>query len=179
MRVCTAPEQLLRHSSNEIRCFLAGGISNCPNWQKEVIDELYSLEKSGMDLTNLVILNPRRDVFKNDQRFAYEQVEWEFNYLESCDIFSMYFCGGESVQPICLYELGRNLVRMQQRFPETYAHRILVSVEPSYSRAFDVIYQTDLASITYPWRGPIILDDTACYKKHAEMIASMYERIKK
>lgn len=40
----------------------------------------------------------------------------------------MYFCESESVQPICMYELGRNLIRMQQRFPDFY-NRIIIGVE--------------------------------------------------
>ena len=38
MKIITAPE-IYRDSSN-IACFLAGGITNCPNWQNEVIKNI-------------------------------------------------------------------------------------------------------------------------------------------
>ena len=65
--------------------------------------------------------------------------------LEQCDIFSMYFCAGESDQPICMYELGRNICRMQMRFPMNWDVRFVVTVEEGYKRAKDVRIQTALA----------------------------------
>ena len=83
--------------------FLAGGITNCPEWQVEVIDKLKDFSKG-------TLLNPRRKNFPiNDPNASREQIEWEFNAISNCDIFSMWFCKGESDQPICMYELGRNL----------------------------------------------------------------------
>ena len=58
----------------------------------------------------------------------------------------MYFCSGESDQPICMYELGRNILRMQMRFPSDWEKRIVISVEDGYKRKQDVIIQTDLAT---------------------------------
>ena len=57
----------------------------------------------------------------------------------------MFFTDGESDQPICLYELGRNLYKMMVRFPEDYPERIIVSCNKNYKRAFDVKIQTLLA----------------------------------
>ena len=54
------------------------------------------------------------------------------------DIFSMFFAEGPSQQPICLYELGRNLVMMQNRFPISFLNRIIVACSPDYSRSSDV-----------------------------------------
>ena len=50
----------------------------------------------------------------------------------------MFFAEGPSQQPICLYELGRNLVMMQNRFPISFLNRIIVACSPDYSRSSDV-----------------------------------------
>lgn len=106
MRVITAVENY-ELEDNEVVVFLAGGITNCPNWQENVINELRS---SKDDLENLVIMNPRRENFPiEDPNASKQQIAWEFCGLEACDIFSMYYCDGPSDQPICMYELGRNI----------------------------------------------------------------------
>lgn len=144
--------------------FLAGGITRCKDWQSEVIECL-----SG---TEIVICNPRRKTFDiTDPSAAQNQIKWEFRMLEMADIFSMYFCAGESDQPICMYELGRNIVRMQQRFPYSWAGRIVISVEEGYSRSFDVCMQTKLA--TY---DNIVVNKNATPETHAEAIKSVVSK---
>lgn len=144
MRVITAPEPL-NIKKDEIAVFLAGGITGCPNWQKKVIDSLSTHVHA--DCFKLVVLNPRRENFPIDDPNAMEeQITWEFNALEQMDIFSMYFCSGNSDQPICMYELGRNIVRMQMRFPAEWEDRIIIASEPHYRRVQDVIIQTVLAT---------------------------------
>ena len=119
--------------------FLGGGITGCADWQKEVCNFLKDDE--------ITIFNPRRDKFNVlDNTLTTQQIKWEFERLECCDIFSMYFCNSDSVQPICMYELGRNIVRMQSRFPLTWQHRIIVNVEPGYKREEDVYWQMVLAT---------------------------------
>ena len=118
MRIITAPEPL-DINDDDVVVFLAGGITNCPNWQKEVIE---LLQRAVSRYSNLVILNPRRDNFPiDDLNAAEEQITWEFNALERCTVFSMYFSDGDSDQPICMYELGRNIVRMQMKYPSASA----------------------------------------------------------
>ena len=167
MKVITAPV-IYVPKENEIKCFIAGGITQCDNWQEKVID-LLSAEN---DLDNLVVYNPRRknfDVF--DSAKAQEQIVWEFMQLEQMDIFSMYFCNSPSVQPICWYELGRNLVRMQQRFPNDWRTRIGITIEPNYSRDFDVRMQSLLAG-----DGGICFaaDPEGC----AQIIINVYKRLR-
>lgn len=58
----------------------------------------------------------------------------------------MYFDGGVSDQPICLYELGRNIERMKQRFPDDWTDRIVITCDAKYKRVEDVIIQTRLAT---------------------------------
>ena len=153
--VVTAPDEFQKKFG--VKVFLAGGITNCPNWQKDVIEcvkkhfnlycneDLYVNEKYG-NHADLVIFNPRRENFPiHDPSAAKEQIEWEFNALEKCDVFSMYFSSGESDQPICMYELGRNICRMQDK-SIYWKSRIVVTVENGYRRKDDVIIQSRLAA---------------------------------
>ena len=143
MKVFTAVEDYYPED-NEICVFLAGGITNCPNWQKGVIERLKEYTFSE---TPLCVFNPRRENFPiHDPNASFEQIDWEYKWLERADIFSMYFSGGESVQPICMYELGRNIVKMQNRFPLDWKKRIIISVEDGYKRKQDVLIQTGLAT---------------------------------
>jgi len=143
MKVITAPEEYLKEGK-ETSVFLAGGITNCSEWQKSIID--YFNKQSNTD--NLVLFNPRRDTFDvGNPTAAMRQIIWEYKYIEKADIFSMYFDNSTtSDQPICMYELGRNIVRMQQRFPNDWEDRIIITVEPGYKREKDVEIQVDLAT---------------------------------
>lgn len=137
--------------------FLAGGISNCKEWQKAVMQELKD--------TDVSIFNPRQEYFDITDKFAsYKQIQWEFERLEQMDIFSMYFCNDNSDQPICMYELGRNIVRMQNRFPTDWQNRIVISVEQGYRRAEDVIIQTRLCAPN------VNVDKDATTVRHANRI---------
>lgn len=144
MKIITAPT-IYTPKENEISLFLAGGITNCSNWQNEIIQRIERLRPDDID-NDLIIYNPRRENFPIHQSSAAEeQINWEFNNLSRMDIFSMYFCAGESDQPICMYELGRYISQMQIRFPTDWHHRIIISVENGYRRINDVLIQTKLA----------------------------------
>ena len=148
--------------------FLAGGITNCKNWQKEVIKELNDIEK-------LTIYNPRRTNFDlSNKNINHEQIEWEFERLEKMDIFSMYFCGGASIQPICMYELGRNIIRMQNRFPSDWKKRIVISCEVDYIRKQDVIIQTLLAT-----QNKVFVEHNATPEMHAYYIKRAIRKIER
>lgn len=143
--IYTAPDEIL-WIDDEPRniIFLAGGITGCNNWQHDVIERL----KYSIDFDRYCIANPRRDDFSiDDKNEAFNQISWEFNTLEKCDIFSMYFVGSESDQPICMYELGRNVVRMKEKYPRSWKHRIIVSIEDGYKRADDVNIQLSLLGV--------------------------------
>lgn len=144
MKVITAPE-VYKLQDGEVSVFLAGGITNCSNWQEKVITKLES-ELCGSTYDNLVIFNPRRENFPiHIPSAADEQIEWEFTQLNKMDIFSMYFCESDSDQPICMYELGRYISEMQKRFPIDWKDRIIISVENGYKRINDVLVQSSLA----------------------------------
>lgn len=108
--------------------FLAGGISNCWDWQQE-LKQLLKNEK-------LVVINPRRKNF--DLADSRAQIQWEFNYLQSVDIISFWFT--DTLCPITLFELGAALHNLHAE--------VVVGCHPDYKRREDVIIQCELANPT-------------------------------
>lgn len=127
MRYIEAPREL-EHTLGRNSIFLAGGITNCPDWQQEMVRLLYD--------TNLILLNPRRANFPiHDPSAALAQITWEHQMLRRASSILFWFpC--ETICPIVLYELGA--WSMTQR-------PILVGVHPKYQRRQDVEIQTGLA----------------------------------
>lgn len=173
-KIITAPEEY-ELEKGEISVFLAGGITNCPNWQDQLIKA--AKERYTDSFTDkLVLFNPRRKEFPTEDPTAgYKQIEWEFEQIEKADIFSMYFTASESDQPICMYELGRNIIRMQNRFPNDWKDRIIISVEDGYKRRQDVLIQTDLATNGTLYVDTRITNGLLAY--HLERIMQSYIKI--
>lgn len=148
MKVVTAPNDYA--AGGVISVFLAGGISDCWNWQEAVINKLREMEENGYDMRSLVVFNPRRPSFDvGNPGDTTKQINWEYYWLDCCDIFSMYFCNSESVQPICMYELGRNLLKKSNDWEDDgncYCSSVLISIEKGYKRTDDVLIQTELAT---------------------------------
>ena len=171
MKIVTAPEEC-EVQTGDVKCFLAGGITDCPDWQSEVIADFkrYDMKFPG-ELDNLVLFNPRRENFPiYDSNTAQEQIEWEFKWLQQIDLFSMLFTAGESDQPICMYELGRNICRIMQRFQNDFQERIVVSCDPDYRRAQDVKIQVGLA-FSESGKTPLLIEK-------ADPLIHMYQIIK-
>lgn len=127
--VITAPEY--RDASTKHRLFLAGGITNCPDWQTDVIQQL-------TDIPNLTIFNPRRDTYPYDHKHLdEEQITWEYKHLERATIILVWFSAA-TLNPIVLYELGR-WVNSNPGIPA------FIGIEPGYKRTNDVIIQTKLS----------------------------------
>lgn len=138
MRVITAPENY-SVQPRDITCFLAGGITGCHNWQGDVINYIHDV-----NLARLVLFNPRRSM---PTRAIEEQIKWEYRYLNCAEIFSIYFCDSDSVQPICMYELGRYLNIFTGLFSgDELKRHCIVSAHKNYSRLYDVLIQTELAT---------------------------------
>ena len=81
--------------------FLAGGITGCPDWQRDA--------RSFLAGTGLVVLNPRRSHYEPTAGAHEEQVSWEVRHLQLADIVMFWFpvCDSDrTVQPIALLELG-------------------------------------------------------------------------
>lgn len=109
--------------------FLGGGISGCPDWQKEMIARFKHLDDK------FVIANPRRPNFDiTDPKASSFQIEWEFNHLQLADAVIFWF-PYNTLCPITLYELG---VYAQAGVP------LFVGCHPAYQRKFDVEKQLSL-----------------------------------
>lgn len=107
--------------------FLGGGISNCKDWQKEMVESLKD--------TNLVLINPRRESFDTSKKnIEEEQIAWEFNHLDKSDAVLFWF-PPETLCPITLYELGKI-----SKTNKT----IFIGVDKDYARKNDVVIQTKL-----------------------------------
>lgn len=91
--------------SSKFKVFLAGSIEMgvADNWQEKV-QEIFSNH-------DWLILNPRRDNWDStwEQKISnpnfYEQVDWEYNALNTSDAILMYF-DPATKSPISLMELG-------------------------------------------------------------------------
>jgi hypothetical protein len=106
--------------------FLAGGISNCPDWQTEIthLFETYPI----------TIFNPRRDIFPNEISEETKQIQWEFERLRSADLIAFWF-PKETLNPITLFELGAAMERKSN---------IVIGVQDGYSRILDLQVQIKL-----------------------------------
>lgn len=128
MRYFEAPEEWQPHVRDHPSVFLAGGITGCPDWQREI-----TMMLGGHGVT---LLNPRRANFPiGDPDAAREQIEWERRHLRRADAIVFWFCAA-AIQPIALYELGAWSMTQKP---------MAVGVEPGYQREQDVRIQTELA----------------------------------
>lgn len=122
-----APEAVPRLHTRPL-WFLAGGITGCPDWQRELLEKTQDVP--------WIALNPRRRVWDvQDSEVERQQIEWEFRALTAADIISFWF-PEETLCPITLYELGR------------WAHSdrwLIVGTHPQYARRRDVEIQLALA----------------------------------
>lgn len=176
MEVIIAPNKKNVYSGYKPSVFLAGGISNCQDWQSEVIEYLKQYEVNNK--LDLRVYNPRRPNFNIETDDPEEQICWEYNNIKSAEIFSMYFCNSESDQPICMYELGMRLGRIVEdpyRFLTLLngTYNTIISVEDGYKRTNDVIIQTRLACA-----DTIKVHLHATPESHAKLIIDEYNSIK-
>ena len=97
--------------------FLAGGITGCYDWQAIAAKRLAVIK-------DLLVINPRR-------------TNWDINDQAARQL--LFWFSNETVQPITLYELGRELGKRQETLTEGYPYApIFIGVDTRYSRAFDV-----------------------------------------
>jgi len=147
MRYVEAPE---RYYTGDVGLFLAGGITNCPDWQQEIRELLKDLD--------IVIFNPRRKDFPiDDPDAAFDQIKWEFEFLNRADIILFWFSRG-SLNPIVLFEYGKWLSNI--KIPLTYKP-LFIGIDPEYERRQDVELQTRFENIFYAARIQYSLEDLA------------------
>lgn len=143
--------------------FLAGGITNCTNWQSIVFEEIQNQFPTFDFKYDIAILNPRRksfDITNPDE--SSKQILWEYQGINHySNVFSVWFSSGPSVQPITLFELGA-------AFYNFNSENICIGVEPGYCRSFDVYKQIEL-------RNPST-SISSNYKTHATNILTALKR---
>lgn len=129
-KIITAPEMLDISDINKHKVFLAGGISNCPDWQEPVAKRI-------ADETNLLVINPRRNNWNMDSQAAesIEQIHWENFYLNMSQHILFWF-PEETLCPITLFELGAALQGNAD---------VRIGTHPGYKRKLDVSVQANLA----------------------------------
>lgn len=140
--IVTAPESFLsikRYST--IKVFLAGGITNTPSWQDELIKKFDNIDE-------LIIFNPRRESFDTSKKEETEkQIVWEHENMIRADIVSFWF-SSNTLNPITLFELGKCLGMKKL---------ITIGIDPEYERLDDVIIQSQLMG--YPGLFYVNLED--------------------
>lgn len=109
--------------------FLAGGISNCPDWQSPVAEMLLAR-------TNYTIFNPRRNGWSMDDEAeeSRKQIIWEHEHLARSETILFWF-PKETLCPITLLEYGKFLVSDR---------KLIVGTHPEYQRRLDVEVQGKL-----------------------------------
>ena len=118
--------QSVADTGHRTSVFMAGGITGCPDWQKDIAKML--------DHTQLVLYNPRREHFDvSNSNLTKEQIFWEFEHLKAANIVSFWF-PPDTLCPITLYELGAHT--------QDYTKPLLVGVHPLYKRRIDIEEQT-------------------------------------
>lgn len=128
MRYIEAPEEFLDYHKKGINSvFLAGGITDCPDWQQEMCGLLND--------TDLVVVNPRQADFPiGNPAAAGLQIGWEHRQLRRVERILFWF-PKETLCPIALYELGAWSMTKK---------RLAIGVEPGYAREEDIRIQTSL-----------------------------------
>lgn len=129
MRYLEAPE-FVDHDPSFVKIFLAGGITNCPDWQSTAA--LFFA-----DYHNVTVMNPRRADFDLSDSNAAKQVHWEYEHLLIADVILFWF-PADQVQPIALFELGR-WTQIDEPKP------VFVGVHEHYPRKIDVVFQLGLS----------------------------------
>lgn len=139
IRILKAPERPESYAPSSV--FLAGGITDVGDWQAELSNYLLARVPQS-SIPRLDVFNPRRDHFDvNDPSQERIQITWEFDHLMRSTKVIFVFGGGESVQPITLYEYGRYL---------TLGKVLGVYLDPDYKRRDDVLIQTELTNPHIP-----------------------------
>lgn len=139
MKACLPDDPVHRPSPTDVMVFLAGGITDAPDWQPLLIDKIRT---RFADPDDLVIFNPRRLAFDIRQEgIAKEQITWEREHLRKAHIIMFWFpC--ETLCPITLFEYGYWL----STFEKTRAPRLIIGCHPDYKRKLDLEVQTSLAA---------------------------------
>ena len=182
MKILQSPEEyIFKEKEDKILIFLAGGITNCSNWQDSLIESLKPILKEKEYFQNLILINPKREssIALNNEKEIIKQIKWEYKYLNQCDIFTMFFDDTKlSDQPICFYELGKYLNQFQNIYKTNFEDHIIISFKNGFRRDLDLKIQIDLA--TNSKIKPIQINEINEYSKIiCDKIDNLFKKTKK
>lgn len=128
-KIIKSPAPLEPSAKNAI--FLAGGISNCEDWQAGVAERLAAN-------TGAVVYNPRRDDFDMNayEEVSRQQINWEYYALRMAQV-NLFWFPPETLCPITLMEYGSAMERLRPG-------ALMCGAHPDYARRFDLVEQTEL-----------------------------------
>jgi hypothetical protein len=147
---------------NKYSIFLAGGISNCSDWQSEVAAKLAVFE-------HLTVVNPRRKDYNCDDPAQEKiQITWEHLKLREVNQTLFYFAP-ETLCPITLFEYGSALERLIQLRSELDI--MFVACHPDYKRKNDVLIQTELMTNRVKVRDSLdaAMEDVVKFNEYIEL----------
>ena len=135
-KVITSPEAL--EPDAPLSIFLAGGISDCWDWQ-----DIVAMRLAGE--TDAVVYNPRRIGFDMSayEEISRQQIIWEFHALRMSTV-NLFWFPEETLCPITLMEYGSAMERL-------HPGAIMCGTHPNYQRRFDVVEQTRLKNHSHVW----------------------------
>lgn len=147
--------------------FLAGAIDmgEAKDWQAEVVEYL---EAKTNDNFSVGVFNPRRDDWDSSwsQEIGnaqfFEQVTWELNHINNCDIAVVYFTK-DSKAPITLMELGKI---SELKIPEN----VIVFCPDGYHRKGNV-------DILCYLKGIAVHTDSESFYKALDRAVGVYEPV--
>lgn len=126
MKYIECPEWMEDYNTS---VFLAGGITGCRDWQKDMVNALSVC-------AGLTVVNPRRSTFDtsnpNESKF---QIRWEYSHLKTVMAVAFWF-PPETLCPITLYELGKICGRKREK--------LFIGIHPEYKRKLDIEIQMEL-----------------------------------
>ncbi|MCW8138617.1 MAG: nucleoside 2-deoxyribosyltransferase domain-containing protein [Planctomycetota bacterium] len=108
--------------------FLAGGVSQCPDWQTDMILRLAPA------LDGWTLVNPRLARPPRDPAAVEAEIAWEFRHLHGADAV-LFWLTPPTPCPVSLYELGKVSMTTKPLF---------VGVHPEFPLRSDVVVQTRL-----------------------------------
>lgn len=117
--------------------FLAGGISNCPDWQEGVAQRIAA------EVDNCIIYNPRRLDFDMSayEEVSRQQIVWEYHALRFSTV-NLFWFPSETLCPITLLEYGSAMERL-------HPGALMCGAHPEYQRRFDLEVQNMLRHDTH------------------------------
>lgn len=127
IKIVQSPDN--ENSNDGVKLFIAGGISNCVNWQNELCYRLVNDKRLKTDI-NIIVFNPRCKSIPEEE----PQIKWEYEKLKKSNVISFWFSDG-STNPITLFEYGSHFKSKKT---------IVVGCHPKYIKINNVIIQTKL-----------------------------------